>query len=269
LHHQFLLVTIRKQNAYPLSFNYMTAETETASPEAPEKRLSLRETKALQEKQRQAATFQGQLLVSLEERAAGESTEARWEKGKFGRDTFHYGDDTALIQWHNEGGTMKDYARMLDLQKGWWRETYFEGKRGGGLDKIGLIAPTLSELLSMYAPDQLDSFSLKKLLEDAGKDPASVPSEYAESDITATTGDKSVGKRVTDLIAASLNDSLMPDFGLEFSNGGGDINLALRLVPKTDEARLSLINGGKPVETAVETILSKRDSLIDSIKSSI
>ena len=216
----------------------------------------------------QADTFQGQLLASLKENA-GETEVVEWERRPYGRDAFHYGDDQARIQWHSEGGTMKDYARMLDLQKKWWRETYFEGKCGGDLDRIGLIAPTLSELLSFYAPDQAESFALNRLLEDAGKSAGSVSAEYTESDIHAETNTDNPGRVATDLIAEFLSGIVPSEFAVEFSNGGGDTMLSLRIVPKTKDAQLAVINGGKPIEDAVEAILSNRAELVDFLRTSL
>ncbi len=247
----------------------MNAETGAPPSEAPKRKMTLNEMLAKGRAAENADTFQGQLLASLEERAARESTVARWESGKFGRDTFHYGDDTALIQWHNEGGTMKDYAQMLDMQKGWWRETYFEGKRGGDLDRIGLIAPTFNELLSFYATDRVEEFSLPRLLADAGKSDDSVTSQYIEGDVTVSGSTDNPGRVATEAIAKFLVGIMPSGYSAEFSNGGGDTMLALRIVPQNRDAQLAVINGGKPIEEVVDSILSNRDALVDFLRESL
>ncbi len=209
-------------------------------------------------------TFSGRIYEYLKRKGEQAGVAVRVEQKTFGRAVFFYGDETALLQFHTEGGVAQPYTNALDLQKPWWKEAFLEYGEQGKMENIGVIAPSLMEILGKNCPDQTIQecrAGIRKLLVATGKNPADLTDEYTENDVYGAAESDVAGVHVGDpgrKVMTELENSLrplaLPHFDVKFGNGNGDLYRKLRLVPLTREASESLLQNGELVQNIAQKI---------------
>jgi hypothetical protein len=215
-------------------------------------------------------TFSGSIRDKLMELGKQENQPVDAKTLRLGRVEFFYGNDLCVMQNHNEGQYLRHYTNMIDLQKPWWRKTFLEHACNGTLDGVGLISPSVLEVISQTGTQgALSKFQIENILKELGvKDvnPNSISmGELIDYDMYSDRSDKKVQSLIETMVRF-WKKIAAPNFNVEFSTGGGDMLNKIRLIPLTPEAQDSLMNGGKMIEEVTKKIINSYGDLIKRLK---
>ena len=243
----------------------MSNESPLSDQELEELRLVAQE---LEEASSLEDTYEGELLNGLKELAAAEGKTASIDQGDWGRYLFHYGDEAALLQNHVSQGVNYHYVNMLDLQKPWWKKTFLDGMCKGNLRDVGLIAPSVFDVIKASSgQDVIEKFKLSNILKAIGaKSTKATGDEFSEQEVLS----EGLSDESSTLIAKMVEywqQLIGPEFEVKFDNGNGDLFRKIRLMPINAETSNTLCYGGPKFEEATKKITDDYDGLIDHLKS--
>lgn len=214
------------------------------------------------------STVDRKILSLIEENGRAVNAKATMVTGRFGRFLYRLGNESALMQVHVEDGTARLYTSMIDLQQAWWREAFLNNIHGGDMNIIGLIEPSVLEVLEQAAPQVAEKFHLSVLMDEIGKHTEGVGAELEQNMLYAKIGEDPRWN-VTASLQTFLKEVVAPEFDVKVNAGSGDMVKKLRLIPRTIEARDALINGGALLDTCVKKIVDSRPALIEHLRSQL
>ena len=212
-------------------------------------------------------TYEGILLDKLEELAAAEGKTASIDEGDWGRNLFHFGNETALLQNHVSQGVNYHYVNMLELQQPWWKKAFLEEMCEGDLQDVGLIAPSVFDVVSAYSgQDIIEKFKLENIMKAIGQTfTEEIGNEFKEQEVLS----EGLGDESSVLIAKMVKywQQLVGfEFEVKFDNGGGDIFRKIRLIPTNTETSKTLTYGGPKFEEIASKIVDNYEGLINHLK---
>lgn len=224
---------------------------------------------ARQKEEAISGTVQGDILRRLEKQGGTDGKTADFKISRFGRNEFSYGDEHALMQTHlGEDGLTRYHTPILDLRQNWWRTIFLEETVRGDISKVGLISPSVSELIAMnYSEEDGDRFNVSNILKTLGMEVEGVEgsSDYAESEIMGTITNDQVAKRI-EAIRSFWSELVGPDFTVSFDSGNGDLFRQIRLTPRTAKGQDMLLNHPELDKQHLQKIVDNYDELIERLK---
>lgn len=212
-------------------------------------------------------TVDGSILLKLRALNPSPETVATLETGKFGRYEFTYGKEKALLQVHiGEDGLAKGHTPILDLRKSWWKKVFLEDEMKGAISQVGLIAPSVYELMTINYPEEVaQKFNISSILKELEVDAKSSQAEYSEFEIMgAITDDKTA--KIIEAIKNYWSGLVESDFKITFDNGNGDLFRKMRLVPVTPNGTDSLLNHPELDKQHLQKIVDSYDGLIEHLR---
>lgn len=215
-------------------------------------------------------TFSGEIRDKLLEIGEQENKPTDVKIFRLGRTEFYLDDDLCVLQDHYESPYMKHYINMVDLQKPWWRKAFLEHACEGSLKDVGLIAPSVLEVISQVSNKEAKSkFQMENILSKVKIDNVNQNSiafgEFVDHEIYSDRDDLTI-RMLIDKMVEFWKALVAPDFDVEFSNGGGDMLSKIRLIPLNEKAKDALMNGGEVLNEAIKKIVDNYDSLINNLK---
>ncbi|MFH0862517.1 MAG: hypothetical protein V1875_05745 [Candidatus Altiarchaeota archaeon] len=165
------------------------------------------------------------------------------------REVYTFGDDVAYRIKHLENDdTMGLYISVRDWQKTWFRQALIGA--GQTLDMIHLIDLTLTEGLGGVDSKAADKFLPKNLANDIG-----------------AGGDKVDSVKAA--LAEAMAPMVQPAFTIRYGDGKGDLQENYRLVPASDEVKLSCMNVTDPYVSTMRKVLDNYEPIKAHVKAKV
>jgi len=191
----------------------------------------------------------GAVYRQLERQAEGQKVPLKVSGTHAPREVYTFGDDVAYRIKHLEAdGTMGLYVRIRDWQKSWFRQALIAA--GQTLDNIHLIDLTLTEGLGGVDSKAAEKFLPKNLAKDIG------------------AGEETVDS-VKEALAAAMAPMVQPAFTVRHDDGKGDLQENYRLVPASDEVKLSSMNVTDPYLSTMRKVLDNYEQIKAQVKSKV
>lgn len=213
-------------------------------------------------------TVEGSILLKLRAQALSPEVVAIKETGKFGRHEFTYGKEKALMQVHiGEDGLSKYHTPILDLRKSWWKKVFLEDTMQGAIGKVGLIAPSVYELMLInYSEEIARKFNISNILKELGVAVENGESEYSQNEIMGSLTDDKTAK-IIEAIKDYWNGLVEADFKITFDNGNGDLFRKMRIIPVNAKGMDSLLNHPELDKQHLQKIVDNYDGLMERLRS--
>lgn len=211
-------------------------------------------------------TFEGEVLTNL--RGLGEEAgkTVSIDKIGWGRQIYRFGKDEALLQNHIREGVTHHCTNMTDLQKPWWKKAFLEGACEGNIDNVGLISPSVFDVIKLFDPKAAEKFKLKSILSQIGISSLNkLGDEFVEQDVLGEDLDDKFQSLIAKMVEY-WQQLVAPDFDVSFDNGNGDLYRKIRLIPKKRDASGALCYGGPKFDKVAKKIVDNYDGLIEHLK---